>query len=76
MKFNLSLKPIAYSQEPGAVRFLLFAICSLLFAMSLYGCIRLSGTAGYTKIKDDEVVTKSTGFDVDSSQLVDRRGDS
>ena len=53
----------------------MFVLCTL-YAVLLFlsGCIRLSGSAGYTKIKEDEVVTKSTGFDLDSSRLVDNRG--
>ena len=74
MKTKSSLEPIAYSQEPRSFCFLLCAIGYVLCAISLCGCIRLSGTAGYTKVKDDEVVTKSTGFDLDSSRLVDQRG--
>lgn len=53
-----------------AAGFLLLAIC---FG-SLLGCLRLSGSAGYTKIKDDEAITKTTGFDLDSSRLIDQRG--
>lgn len=46
---------------------LLSLVVSLL---SLSGCIRLSGTAGYSKMKDDEIVSKSAGFDVDTARLV------
>lgn len=53
----------------------IFVFCTL-YAVLLFlsGCIRLTGSAGYTKVKDDEYVTKSTGFDLDSSKLVDQRG--
>lgn len=55
--------------------FYFMSLLSLVFCLlSLSGCIRLTGSAGYTKVKDDEVVTKSTGFDLDSSRLVDQRG--
>ncbi|HRK61751.1 MAG TPA: hypothetical protein PLY88_04285 [Candidatus Omnitrophota bacterium] len=50
---------------------LLYLVVGLL---SFSGCIRVTGNAGYSKIQDDEIVTKSTGFDLDSSRLVDNRG--
>ena len=31
----------------------------------LSGCIRLVGSAGYTKYKDEETQTKQVGFDTD-----------
>lgn len=46
------------------------AFCFMLCALYVTGCIRLSGAAGYTHIKDDKVITKSTGFDVDSARLI------
>ena len=49
------------------IRFIFPLVLSLLF---LSGCIRLSGSAGYSHVKEDETVTKSTGFDLDSSRLV------
>ncbi len=52
-------------------------ICLLSLVLGLfsfYGCVRVSGSAGYSKIQDDEVVSKSTGFDLDSSRLIDNRG--
>jgi len=50
-------------------------LLSLVFGLlSLSGCIRVAGNAGYTKIQDDEMVTKATGFDLDSSRLIDNRG--
>jgi hypothetical protein len=48
--------------------FCLLSLVSCLLSFS--GCIRVAGTAGYSHIKDDEVVTKSTGFDLDSARLV------
>ncbi len=46
-------------------------LLSLVFCLlSFSGCVRLSGNAGYSKIQDDEVVTKSTGFDLDSAKLL------
>ena len=55
------------------IRFI--CLLSLVFGLlSFSGCIRVSGNAGYSKIQDDEIVTKSTGFDLDSSRLVDNRG--
>lgn len=46
----------------------------VLSLLSFSGCLRVSGNAGYSKIQDDEIVTKSTGFDLDSSRLIDNRG--
>lgn len=74
MKILLRPKIAAQSQKPSGLHFLILAVCCMLYALSLSGCIRISGNAGYQTIKDDEVVTKSTGFDVDSSRLVDNRG--
>lgn len=57
------------------LKFRLFCFLSLVVGLlSLCGCIRVSGGAGYSKIQDDEMVTKSTGFDLDSSRLIDNRG--
>jgi|GEM_PF-2606534 len=74
MKSNSSSEPIASSPKPETIKFWLLALSYLLLAISLAGCIRLSGTAGYSKIKNDEVVTKATGFDVDTARLIDQRG--
>ncbi len=50
-------------------------LLSLVFGLlSFSGCVRVTGGAGYTKVQGDDVVTKSTGFDVDSSRLIDQRG--
>lgn len=55
------------------IRFI--CLLSLVFSLlSFSGCIRVAGNAGYSKIQDDEMVTKSTGFDLDSSRLIDNRG--
>ncbi len=57
----------------SSVRFLsllTLAFCVLWFS----GCVRVAGTAGYSKINNDEVTTKTTGFDVDTSRIVDNRG--
>lgn len=55
--------------------FRLVCLLSIVYGLwSLTGCIRVSGNAGYSKIQDDEMVTKSTGFDLDSSRLIDNRG--
>lgn len=62
------------SLTQNAHRLTFLALGVMLCALSLSGCIRLSGNAGYTKIKEDEVISKSTGFDLDSSRLVDNRG--
>ena len=70
MKLEPSPKPIAYSLKPWMIRYGLFAISYLLLAFFMFGCIRVAGTAGYSHIQDDEVVTKSTGFDLDSARLV------
>ncbi len=53
----------------------MLAFCTL-YAVLLFlsGCLRVSGNAGYSKIQDDEIVTKSTGFDLDSSRMIDNRG--
>ncbi len=61
-----------YNVQRTTTVFVLFTLYAVLLILS--GCIRLTGSAGYTKVKDDEVVTKSTGFDLDSSRLVDQRG--
>jgi len=67
-------EPRTGNQEPSKkYRFLAwFLILGSCFY--LLGCVRLTGNAGYSKVKDNEAVTKSTGFDLDSSRLVDNRG--
>jgi hypothetical protein len=55
------------------IRFI--GLLSLVFSLLCFsGCLRVSGDAGYSKIQDDEIVTKSTGFDLDSSRMIDNRG--
>ncbi len=73
MKSKQDHRPKTTDLRPKNIYFisLLSLVFSLLF---LSGCIHLSGSAGYTKVKDDEVVSKSTGFDLDSARLVDKRG--
>ena len=40
---------------------------------SFTACVRVAGTAGYSHIKDNEVVTKSTGFNLNSARLVPKK---
>ena len=73
MKTKQDQRPQTKDHRLNSVYFM--RLLSLVFCLlSLSGCIRLTGSAGYTKVKDDEVVTKTTGFDLDSSRLVDQRG--
>ncbi|HCM42911.1 MAG TPA: hypothetical protein DIS66_06350 [Candidatus Omnitrophica bacterium] len=70
---NFLFEPRTKNQET-AWKWICFVLASWSLVLLLCGCIRVTGNAGYSKIQDDEIVTKSTGFDLDSSRLVDNRG--
>jgi len=57
------------------ILFRLVCLLSIVYGLWFFtGCLRVSGNAGYSEIQGDEMVTKSTGFDLDSSRLIDNRG--
>ena len=78
MAFSLCLRyafrGFIFHEEEGMRMNSVKILFVLFLVLSVFGCIRVAGNAGYQTIKDDEVVTKSTGFDLDSSRLVDNRG--
>lgn len=59
-------------KEQRAKKYFLF-LCGISLVLCMMGCIRLSGHAGYSHVQDDKMISKSTGFDLDSANLMPQK---